>query len=98
MLLAQYSIVKSTTSESATPQWISKLQLVTEARLPTNAFWLLASPTQIDTVELAYLEADGGPVVEERAGFETDNHEWKIRHVFGARFFDWRGAVRIPTT
>lgn len=90
--------------EVMTPAWIKGLKLVVESRLPATAAYLLASPDQIDTAELAYLSGDnheggddqGGPVVEEEQEFVRDVRRYKVRSVMGARFLDWRGIVKLP--
>jgi hypothetical protein len=69
---------------------------VVEARLAPEAVYLLTSPDSVDTLERAWLEADGGPVVKEEDGFERDTRKYKVRHVFGSRWLDWRGAVMLP--
>src|SRR5690606_21206184 len=79
-----------------TPPWLANLQLVVEARLAPDAVYLLTSPDSVDTLERAWLEADGGPVVKEEDGFERDTRKYKVRHVFGSRWLDWRGAVMLP--
>lgn len=78
------------------PPWLAQLELVVEARLSGDAFYLLTAPTTIDTLERAWLDADNGPVIEQRDGFEVDSRQYKVRHVFGARWLDWRGAVKVP--
>jgi len=79
-----------------TPEWIARLQLVVEARLPNNAAYLAADSSQVDVLELAYLEDEGGPTITERDKFDYDAREYKCRHVFGGRFLDWRGMVKMP--
>lgn len=76
--------------------WISKLELVVEARLSASRAYLLTSPQSVDTLERAWLEADNGPVVRENESFAVDSRDYKVRHVFGARWLDWRGAVQLP--
>jgi ATP-dependent protease ClpP protease subunit len=78
------------------PAWLAKLELVVEARLADDAFWLLTSPDSVDTLERAHLEEDNGPRITEEEGFNNDSRKYKVRHVFGARWLDWRGAVRVP--
>lgn len=78
------------------PAWLAKLELVVEARLAATAFYLLTSPESVDTYERAWLEADNGPVIAEEDGFNTDAKTYKVRHVFGGRWLDWRGAVKVP--
>jgi len=86
--------------DSPTPEWISRLQLVVEPRLnATYGFYLAAGSDQIDTVELASLEADGGaPYLEEESEFDRDARAYKVRHTFVAKAIDWKGLVRVPAT
>ncbi|MCI4566383.1 head maturation protease, ClpP-related [Lysobacter sp. CFH 32150] len=80
------------------PAWLAKLELVVEARLDGGAFYVLTGAESIDTLERAWLEADNGPVVSEEDGFYDDAKAFKVRHVFGGRWLDWRGAVKVPIT
>lgn len=102
-ILAASSIHVSAGLENATPEWIRRLTLVVESRLPDGAAYLLADHNQVDTVELATLEDDGpaigksvGPYVTEEDGFDRDTKKFKVRLVAGARFLDWRGVVKLP--
>ncbi len=80
------------------PAWLAQLQLVVEARLPANAFYVLSSPDAVDTLERAHLEEDNGPRITEDEGFKTDARTYKVRHVFAARWLDWRGVAKVPLT
>src|SRR5581483_1208148 len=60
-----------------TPNWLAYLELVVEARLTGNAFYVLAGGGAVDTYELAHLEADGGPIVTEEDGFIVDARTYK---------------------
>jgi ATP-dependent Clp endopeptidase proteolytic subunit ClpP len=97
ILLASATRHIATGTEAAQPEWIGHLQLVVEPRLDDSAFYLAANTEQIDTVELGILDADGlAPTVEEEDTFDVDARRWKVRHVFGARFLDWRGMIKVP--
>ena len=82
--------------EAGTPNWLSSLQLVVEPRLGAGAAYVMAAPPQIDTFELAMLDGDNGPVVIEEPLTNSDDLQYRVRHVFGGRFLDWRGVVKIP--
>lgn len=74
-----------------------RLQVIAEPRLDavsTLAWYLAASPDQIDMVEYAYLEGESGPTVETRVGFDIDGLEIKARHDFAAKVIDWRGFYK----
>lgn len=98
MLLAASTrhLLQSGNVEANTPTWLSSLQLVVEPRLADDAVYVMAAPPQIDTMELAFLNRDGGPVVFEEPLPGSDDMQYRIRHVFGARFLDWRGVVKVP--
>lgn len=95
-ILAASSIHVSAGLENATPEWIRRLELVVESRLPADAAYLLAGNGQIDTAELAYLDEDNGPVVDEEEMFERDVKKFRVRFVLGARALDWRGFAKLP--
>ena len=81
------------------PQSIRSLAVIAEPRLDSasvNAWFLAASPAQIDTIEYAYLEGQQGAYIETRNGFDVDGVEIKCRLDFGAKAIDWRGLYRNP--
>lgn len=67
---------------------------ITEARITTTAWYLFASPDQVDTIEYAYLDGQDGVYTETRVGFEVDGVEIKARHDFAAKAIDYRGMYR----
>jgi phage major head subunit gpT-like protein len=74
-----------------------RLQVIAEPRLDANsatAWYLFASPDQIDMVLTATLEGQTGPVVESRVGFDIDGIEIKCRHDFNAKAVDYRGMYK----
>ncbi len=76
-----------------------RLQVIAEPRLDANsatAWYLAASPDQIDMVEYAYLEGEEGPMVESRVGWEVDGLEIKCREDFAAKVIDYRGLYKNP--
>lgn len=84
--------------EAQGAEWLRRLELVVEPRLGNNRFYLVASPAQIDTAEVATLESENGPIVEEFTTSENDARDYRCRYVFGARFLDWRGITACPLT
>lgn len=85
------------------------LEIISEARLDNGidnkavgaavsgsatAWYLSASPAQIDTVELAYLEGQRGVYIETRQGFDVDGLEIKARLDVGAKTMDHRGLLK----
>ena len=81
------------------PQSIRTLAPIAEPRLDAaseTAWYLAASPNQIDTIEYAYLEGQQGAYIETRNGFDVDGVEIKCRLDFGAKAIDWRGLYKNP--
>ncbi len=77
----------------------NKLQVIAEPRLDAASIisWYLASdPSQIDTIEYAYLEGNEGVYLESRTGFDVDGVELKARLDFAAKAIDWRGFYKNP--
>ncbi|MEM5472912.1 prohead protease/major capsid protein fusion protein [Hoeflea sp. AS60] len=96
-LVAQ-NLVPAATS-SVVPQSIRTLAPISEPRLDAaseTAWYLAASPNQIDTIEYAYLEGQQGAYIEMRNGFDVDGVEIKCRLDFGAKAIDWRGLYKNP--
>jgi hypothetical protein len=71
------------------------LQVVEELRLfkvgGPQPWYLAADPNLVDTVEYAHLEGQTEPFIDQRAGFEVDGVEIKVRHDFAAKALDYRG-------
>ena len=87
------------TPATVVPQSIRTLSPISEPRLDAaspTAWYLAASPNQIDTIEYAYLEGQQGAYIETRNGFDVDGVEIKCRLDFGAKAIDWRGLYRNP--
>lgn len=79
------------------PEWIRSLAPITEPRLDANsstAWYVIADPTAIDTIEYCYLEGQEGVYMETRQGFEVDGIEIKARLDFAAKAIDWRGIQK----
>ncbi|CUH17834.1 Mu-like prophage major head subunit gpT [Jannaschia seosinensis] len=96
-LVAQNLVPAS--SASVVPQSIRTLAPISEPRLDAaseTAWYLAASPNQIDTIEYAYLEGQQGAYIETRNGFDVDGVEIKCRLDFGAKAIDWRGLYKNP--
>lgn len=74
------------------------LELVSEARLDADSasvWYLTCSPMQIETVEVAFLDGNQVPFLDEEESFEGDGLTWKVRHDFDAKPLDWRGMYKI---
>ena len=76
------------------PEWVRSLVPIIEPRLDVNsttAWYLIADPADIDTIEYCFLEGQEGVYFETRQGFEVDGIEMKARMDFAAAAIDYRG-------
>ena len=67
---------------------------ITDARITDTSWYVSADPSQIDTIEYAFLDGQDGVYTETRIGFEVDGVEIKARHDFAAKAVDYRGLYR----
>jgi hypothetical protein len=89
--------IASATPGGVVPEWVRGLIPVVEPRLDANseaAWYLIADPAQVDTVEYCYLEGQQGVYIETKQGFEIDGVEIKARMDFGAAAIDYRGLQK----
>lgn len=86
-------------NDASNLQWIRNLTLVADPRLddvsPT-AWYLSASPHQIDTIVRAYLAGQPRPFYEEQLEFNKDSMGIKCRLDFGCGVIDYRGLYKNP--
>lgn len=71
--------------------------VVSEARLSTasSAVWYMAAnPMMHDTIEVAYLNGNDQPTLEQRDGWNVDGVEFKVRLDAGVKALDYRGLYR----
>jgi HK97 family phage prohead protease len=74
----------------------NSMELIVEARITGNQWYLAADPMMIDTIRLDSLEGQDGVYSETRVGFEVDGVEMKARIDRVAKAVDWRGLYRNP--
>ena len=71
------------------------LEIVVDAALTDpKAWYLMASPSVIDTMEVAFLDGVQNPVIEQQQGWNVDGIEYKVRLDFGVKVWDYRGIYR----
>jgi len=98
MLQVVYPInIASSDATKVVPEWVRSLVPIVEPRLDAasaTAWYLIADPAQVDTVEYCYLEGQQGVYIETKQGFEIDGVEIKARMDFGAAAIDYRGMQK----
>lgn len=75
--------------------WAGSLQIVEEPRLTNSAHWFLAaSGTEADTVEVAYLMGRDQPILQQSDGWTVEGTEFKVLLPFAVTLRDYRGLQR----
>lgn len=81
------------TQQSNINPFAGKLEIIVDPRITGNQWYMAADPAQIDTIELATLESEGGPIVSsERA--PNGNFKIMVEHSVGAAVLDYRGLYK----
>jgi hypothetical protein len=60
----------------------------------STAWYLAANNSQVDTVEITFLEGEQSPVLENEWDFDKDVYKYKVRQTFGVAPIDFRGLYR----
>lgn len=77
----------------------STLEVVSEARLDENsatAWYLGADANLYDTVEVAFLDGNDAPTLEQQNGWDVDGVEFKVRIDAAAKALDFRAMQKDP--
>lgn len=61
-----------------------------------SAWYLAADPSITDTIEVAFLNGQDTPYIEQQNGFQVDGITFKIRIEYGVKALDWRGLYLNP--
>lgn len=81
------------TQQSNINPYAGKLDTIVDPRITGNQWYMAASPSQIDTIEIALLESEGGPLVTvERS--QNGNSKITCEHSVGAAALDYRGMYK----
>lgn len=92
-------VLSGATNDANNLQWIRNLTLVADPRLDdvsVTAWYVAASPAQIDTIVRAYLSGQPRPYYEEQEEFRKDVMGVKCRLDFGCGVIDYRGLYKNP--
>lgn len=79
------------------PNGSRPLRVIVDPVLDGNsatAWYLAASPSQVDTVEITFLEGEQSPVLENEWDFDKDVYKYKVRQTFGVAAIDFRGLYK----
>jgi hypothetical protein len=98
-ILVRSATLPSDNKPAGVYNWSQSLTPIAEPRLDnssTDAWYLAASPSQVDIIEMAFLNGRQQPYTEEETVFARDAVGYKVRHEFGAGVMDWRGLWKNP--
>ena len=79
------------------PSGPRRLTVIVEPLLDGNsstAWYLMASNSMIDTMELSFLSGEQTPVLENEFDIRRDSYFYKIRQTFGVGVVDYRGLFK----
>ena len=91
--------LESSDGAGARNPFYQKLNVITEPLLDSNstdAWYVVANPRKFDTIEVAYLDGNEAPYLEEDNSFDTDSWRFKIRFAYGICVLDHRGFYKNP--
>lgn len=70
--------------------------IIVDAELDGNEWYLAADPSDIDTIEVTYLNGDEMPKLESQIGFDYLGMKWRIYIDYGVNLLDYRGLAKNP--
>lgn len=84
----------NTQSNPAKPNYARSmnLELVTDAALTGNGWYLVTDPNIAAVIEVAFLDGNQTPYTDETVDFMTDAMIMKVRLDYGVAAMDWRGG------
>jgi len=91
--------LEATEGAGAHNPFYQKLNVVTEPYLDQHssaAWYLAADSTRFDTIEVAYLDGQKTPFIDEDWDFTSDAWNFKIRFCWGIKALDHRGLYKNP--
>lgn len=100
--LTAAQLLRSTADPSSTNSGVANIyansmSLIVDSELDqydSNAWYLAASPNEVETIEITYLNGNEMPTLQSRVGFEFLGIEWNIFDDFGVTALDYRGLYK----
>ena len=66
--------------------------IVDSPRITWNAWYLFADPNIAPVIEVAFLDGNDVPFLDQQTGFTVDGTQYKVRLDYGVNEIDYRGA------
>jgi len=71
-------------------------KVIADPRLDATEWYLFANPSEVPTLEIAFLDGNQTPYLESQQGFTVDGTQWKVRLDYGTTGNDFRGGYKNP--
>jgi len=98
---SQYEVGASS-KNNTTPNYVANtFEVVSDSRLDAASatnWYGAANPMTHDTIEVAYLDGNSMPVLEEQDGWKVDGVEFKVRMDAGVSPLDFRTMAKNPAS
>lgn len=98
---SEYEVGTSSKNNTVPNSVRGLFEVIADARLDavSSYHWYgAANPSMFDTIEVAYLDGNQTPVLEQQAGWDIDGVEFKVRMDAGVKALDWRTLAKNPWT
>lgn len=96
--LARQILYSDTDITSVNPGVLNPLKnafdIIVEAELTGWAWYLAAAASTVDTIEVAFLNGQQSPTIEQQQGWNVDGLEYKVRLDFGVWNYEYRGLYK----
>lgn len=94
VLLRSSALPDDNKSSGVHNPWAGKLTPIADPRLTGTPWYLIGHPDQAPMIEIAYLEGEEKPYVDEELDFDSDALKVKVRHDFGTGVVDHVGGYK----
>lgn len=74
----------------------AELQLIIDPRITDKSWYIAVSPSQVDTIEMSYLEGMNGPELTRHYDYKKDAIDLKLKHIVGVKAIDHVGLFKNP--
>lgn len=95
----EFEVGTGAKANTATNWMRGAFEVIADARLDGTSVsnWFgAANPTLHDTIEVAYLDGNPAPTLEQQGGWTVDGVEFKVRIDAGVKALDFRGMQKNP--
>lgn len=86
-------LINPTQASNVNPYSGAGINLIVDPRMTGTKYVATADKSQVDMIELAYLEGEDGPEITENPEYKSDSVVFKVRHIFGTKAIDYRGLA-----